>query len=316
MKTLSEASDRQGEDRVQALRAFNRFWTQRIGALQAGLLSTPYSLTEARVLFELAQRDATSAADVRHTLNLDAGYLSRMIAKFRLQKLLVVETSEEDARRQVLRLTAKGRREFASLDSRSAAEAAGILGVLGEGEQRSLIAAMATIERVLEGGAPSGTCVLRPLAPGDLGWVVERHGALYAEEYQWDETFEALVAKIVAEYVEKRDARKDNAWIAELDGARVGSVFCVKKTAKVAQLRLLLMEPSARGRGIGARLVEECIRFARRAGYERIILWTNHPLKAARKIYERAGFRLEGEKKHQSYGHDLLGQTFGLELKP
>ncbi len=302
------------EERVNTVRSFNRFWTKQIGVLGAGLLETQSSLTEARVLFELAQRAVTAVADLRGELDLDAGYLSRILAHFKTGKLITTEASESDARRQVVRLTAKGRRTFDSLNARSAGEIRSILRRLTEEEQRRLVGAMGSIRRVLEEKPKSSAYVLRPLGPGDLGWVVQRHGALYAQEYAWDETFEALVARIVSDYVEQHDPRKDNAWIAEVDGAPAGCVFCVKKDAKVAQLRLLLTEPRARGLGVGTRLVAECIRFARRAGYERMVLWTNHPLKAARRIYERAGFELVEEEKHHSFAHDLVGQNFSLTL--
>jgi DNA-binding MarR family transcriptional regulator/GNAT superfamily N-acetyltransferase len=304
-------------DRVDAVRGFNRFWTRQIGALGSSHLETPYSLTEARVIFELAQRGSTEVADLRRDLELDAGYLSRILAQFKASKLITAEASESDARRQIVRLTAKGRRAFDDLNARAAEETSTVLGKLTEEEQRRIVGAMAAIRSVLEApaGSRSSACVLRPPGPGDLGWVVQRHGALYAQEYRWDETFEALVARIVSDYVERRDPKKDNAWIAEVDGEPVGCVFCVRKSAKVAQLRLLLMEPRARGMGIGARLVDACVRFARLAGYEQMVLWTNHPLRAARRLYERAGFELVGEEKHHSFGHDLVGQNFALDLR-
>jgi DNA-binding MarR family transcriptional regulator/GNAT superfamily N-acetyltransferase len=303
------------EERVSAVRAFNRFWTQQIGVLGAGLLQTPYSLTEARVLFELAQRPTTEVAELRLGLELDAGYLSRILKQFKEDKLVAAEPSPVDARRQLVRLTAKGRRIFEKLDARSSAEVQAMLARLGEEGQGALLRAMRSVERAFETSGAPRTVLLRSLAPGDLGWVVERHGALYAAEYGWDDTFEGLVAKIVAEYVERRDARKDAAWIAEVDGERAGCIFCVRKDDETAQLRLLLTEPRARGCGVGSRLVDECVRFARRAKYKRIVLWTNHPLVAARKIYERAGFRLTREEKHHSFGHDLVGQSFSMDLE-
>ena len=302
-------------EQVDAVRAFNRFWTREIGVLGSGFLRTHYSLTEARVLFELGQREATEVADLRRSLELDAGYLSRMLGRFRASKLVTAEASEADARRQVVRLTARGRRAAKLLNERSAREIGSILEKLPSDDRRRLVGAMGSIRRALEGQARPASCVLRPPGPGDLGWVVQRHGALYAAEYGWNEEFEALVAKIVAEYVERRDARWDSAWIAEIDGEPAGCVFCVKKDARVAQLRLLLTEPRARGAGVGTRLVDECVRFARRAGYERLTLWTNHPLQAARRLYERAGFELVEEKRHRSFGHDLVGQTFALSLR-
>jgi DNA-binding MarR family transcriptional regulator/GNAT superfamily N-acetyltransferase len=301
-------------DRVAAVRAFNRFWTKQIGVLHAGLLRTSYSLTEARVLFELAQGAAMDVAELRRMLELDPGYLSRILASFKSSKLVTTGASEKDARRQVVRLTTKGRKVFETLDARSVEDVRTTLSRLSEGDQKRVVGAMQCIGAVLGESSSSRAFVLRGLGPGDLGWVVQRHGVLYAEEYGWDESFEALVARIVADYVEKRDPRGDGAWVAEMDGEPVGCVFCVRKDARTAQLRLLLTDPKARGRGVGSRLVEECIRFARRAGYARIVLWTNHPLRAARRIYERAGFVLEKEEKHHSFGHDLVGQSFALDL--
>jgi DNA-binding MarR family transcriptional regulator/GNAT superfamily N-acetyltransferase len=308
-------SSNAAEHRVTAVRSFNRFWTRRIGVLGDGLLRTSYSLTEARVLFELAQRDWTEVADLRRELDLDPGYLSRILAQFRADKLVTTEVSEADARRQQVRLTSKGRRQFETLNARSAAEVRAILERLTAEEQVRLVKAMETVRRVLEGPSPTTSMVIRHLLPGELGWVVQRHGALYSQEYGWDATFEALVARIVADYVELRDPRLDDAWIAEVDGEPAGCIFCVKKTPRIAQLRLLLVEPRARGLGLGTRLVEECIRFAVRAGYEEMVLWTNHPLRAARRIYERAGFRLVAAEKHHSFGHDLEGQSFALDLR-
>jgi DNA-binding MarR family transcriptional regulator/GNAT superfamily N-acetyltransferase len=299
---------------VSTVRAFNRFWTKQIGVLGASLLRTPYSLTEARVIFELAQRDATEVVDLRRELELDAGYLSRILRRFKTLHLIATEASESDGRRQIVRLTTKGRRAFENLNKRADEEVRMTLGLLTDDDQRRLVGAMTSIRRLFDGVPRSSACVLRPLGPGDLGWVVQRHGALYAQEYEWDETFEALVARIVSDYVEQRDPRKDNAWIAEVDGEPVGCVFCVKKDTKVAQLRLLLVEPRARGVGVGTRLVDECIRFARRASYEQLVLWTNHPLRAARRIYDRAGFKLVKEENHKSFGHDLIGQNLLLTL--
>jgi DNA-binding MarR family transcriptional regulator/GNAT superfamily N-acetyltransferase len=301
-------------DHVSAVRAFNRFWTKQIGALGSGLLGTRFSLTEARVIFELAQKPTTEVADLRRELGLDPGYLSRILGQFRTSRLVATETSESDGRRQIVRLTSKGRVAFDDLNARSSDEVRAILGRLTDEDQQRLVNAMSSIHRVLEGAPASSSCTLRSLGPGDLGWVVQRHGVLYAQEYGWDETFESLVARIVSDYGEHRDPRRESAWIAEIDREPVGCVFCVKKTARIARLRLLLVEPRARGMGVGSRLVDECIRFARRAGYRRIVLWTNHPLRAARRIYERAGFKLIEEQRHRSFGHDLVGQNFSLDL--
>jgi DNA-binding MarR family transcriptional regulator/GNAT superfamily N-acetyltransferase len=300
---------------VAAVRAFNRFYTNVIGLLRDGLLRTPYSLTQARVIFELAQREATELAELRRELDLDAGYLTRILARFEADGLVEKERSATDRRRHVARLTARGRSAFAMLDRRSAEEIGAMLSRLGEVEQRRLVAAMGAIRGILDPPQRSEPFMLRPPHAGDYGWAIQRHGELYAEEYGWDETFEALVARIVAEYVENRDPARENAWIAELDGEPVGSVFCVKKDERVAQLRLLLVEPRARGMGIGTQLVERCVDFARRAGYERIMLWTNDVLDDARRIYERTGFVLEEEEPHHSFGRDLVGQNWGRELR-
>jgi DNA-binding MarR family transcriptional regulator/GNAT superfamily N-acetyltransferase len=297
-------------ERIDSVRGFNRFYTRHIGVVGEHLLRTPYSLTEARVLFELGQRETWEVAGLRRLLDLDAGYLSRILSRLDRDGLITRERSPEDARRQVVRLTARGREAFKDLDERSAEQIGGILSGLPDEEQRKLVRAMDTIERVLGDRKASRSYVLRPLRPGDLGWVVHRHGVLYAAEYGWDATFEALVAKVVADY----DHERDGAWIAEVDGEPVGSVFCVRKSERVAQLRLLLVEPAARGLGIGGRLVEECVRFARGAGCDELVLWTNDVLVDARRIYERAGFRLVTEGPHHSFGKDLVEQTWRLKL--
>src|SRR3954468_14271860 len=301
------------EDRVAAVREFNRFYTERIGVLGESLLHTDYSLTEARVLFELGQADAMDVADLRTTLGLDAGYLSRLLSRLDQAGLLRRERSERDARRQRVTLTPAGRAAFAELDARSAAENAALLDGLPEDAQRRLLGAMDAIRGVLA-PTPAPAYVLRPPASGDYGWVVARHGALYAQEYGWDETFESLVARVVADYVDHRDSHRDAAWIAEVRGEPVGSVFCVAKDQRTARLRLLLVEPSARGLGIGARLVDECVRFARGAGYEELTLWTNSVLTAARRIYARAGFEVVDSKPHRSFGRNLVDETWALAL--
>jgi DNA-binding MarR family transcriptional regulator/GNAT superfamily N-acetyltransferase len=303
------------EDRVAAVRAFNRLYTGRIGLLGEGFLHTEHSLTEARVLYELGQRDVVEVAELRRELQMDAGYLSRLLSRLEDQGLVVRERSQDDGRRQRVRLTDEGQDAFAELDRRSAAEIGALLDGLGEERQRRLVAAMEAIADVL-GDAPSHDAgfVLRPPHPGDYGWIVHRHGAQYADEYGWDETFEALVARIVADYAEGHDPRCEAAWIAEVDGEPVGCVFCVRKDDATAQLRLLLVDPRARGRGIGGRLVEECLRFARRASYERIVLWTNDVLHEARRLYERAGFELVESGRHHAFGHDLVEQTWARDL--
>ncbi len=302
--------------RVEAIRAFNRFWTARIGVLRQSHLEMPYSLTEARVLFELAQRDVTELADLRVELGLDPGYLSRIVARFRAARLVVTEPSPKDARRQLGRLTPAGRRVFTELDARSVEQVKETLAPLDEGAQRRLAGALATARSLFS--TPPRTSprafVLRPPAPGDFGWVVERHGALYASEYGWDATFEGLVAEIVGAFAKKNDPAREAAWVAEVEGERAGSIFCVRKSAKVAQLRLLLVEPKHRGLGLGAALVDECVRFARRAGYDTLTLWTNEVLTAARKRYLKAGFTLSREERHHSFGKKLVGQHWALSL--
>jgi DNA-binding MarR family transcriptional regulator/GNAT superfamily N-acetyltransferase len=301
-------------DRVAAVRAFNRFYTGRIGVLGEGLLKTPHSLTEARVLYELGQREAIDVADLRRELAIDAGYLSRLLTRLEEQNLLTRRRSPSDARRQRVRLTDEGAAASRELDRRSADEIGALLGGLGDEAERRMVAAMAVIREVLDDAPAPRAFVLRAPRPGDYGWIVHRHGVRYAEEYGWDETFEALVARVVAEYVERADHRRAAAWIAEVDGEPVGCVLCVGKTDTVAQLRLLLVEPRARGRGIGARLIEECLRFAGRAGYEEITLWTNDVLSEARRLYERAGFSLVQSGSHHAFGRDLVEQTWSRPL--
>ena len=299
---------------VSTMRGFNRFYTSVIGVLDEGLLHTPYSLTEARVIFELAQRATTDVPDLRRDLALDAGYLSRILARFAMDGLITRHRSTTDARRQVVSLTEAGRTVYDTLDTRSQAEIEPMLARLPDRDRHRLVAAMRTIQQVLGDGTRPRGYLLRPPQPGDLGWVVSRHGASYAQEYRWDATFEALVARIVADYVDGHDPQRENAWIAEVDGQPVGCVFVVRRDDDVAQLRLLLVEPSARGMGVGTRLVEECLRFARRAGYRQMMLWTNDVLTDARRLYERAGFELREEAPHHSFGHDLVEQTWWRTL--
>jgi DNA-binding MarR family transcriptional regulator/N-acetylglutamate synthase-like GNAT family acetyltransferase len=302
-------------DRVAAVRSFNRFYTRRIGVLGDGLLGTAFPLPQARVLFELGQRDVTEVADLRRMLGMDRGYLSRLLARLEEAGLLARERSGTDARRQQVRLTRAGARAHARLDARSATENRALLEGLGDAEQRRVLGAMTAIEGLLGAGANPPAPVLRAPGPGDFGWIVERHGALYAEEYRWDATFESLVARIVADHVERHDPECEAAWIAEVDGRPAGCVLCVREEETVAKLRLLLVEPWARGMGIGARLVDECIAFATGAGYASLTLWTNHPLRDARRLYERAGFQLVAEKPHHSFGHDLVGQDWSRALR-
>ncbi len=303
------------EQRVTAVRRFNRFYTKQIGVLQEHLLKSPFSLTEARVLYELAHVEQTTATDLGAALGLDAGYLSRILSAFRKQGLLVKKPSKADGRSSLLRLTTPGRKAFRRIDVASHNEIGTMLWDMSEDAQCRLVAAMQAIEDLLDAHPEQRTpYLLRPHHVGDMGWVVWRHGVLYAQEYGWDEHFEALVAEIVTKFIRAYDPKREHCWIAERNGENVGSVFLVKKAQSVAQLRLLLVEPSARGLGIGTRLVEECRRFARQAGYQKIMLWTNSVLDAARKIYEKAGYRLVREEPHHSFGHDLIGQTWELEL--
>ena len=303
------------EQRIAAVRRFTRFYTKHVGVLREGLHASPFSLTQARVLYELANRSAPTAVDIARDLGLDAGYLSRILRGFAQRDFLARARSPDDGRQSHLSLTPAGRSAFAPLDRGSHDEVAAMLARLGEGAQARLIEAMATVEQLLGEQAPGAPpYLLRPHQEGDMGWVVSRHGALYAQEYQWNMEFEALVAEIVAAFIKNFDARRERCWIAEIDGAPVGSVFLVRQSDEIAKLRLLLVEPQARGLGIGARLVAECIRFARLTGYRTLTLWTNDVLIAARRIYQAAGFRLVAEEKHHSFGHDLVGQNWELEL--
>jgi DNA-binding MarR family transcriptional regulator/N-acetylglutamate synthase-like GNAT family acetyltransferase len=308
-------SDNDLDRRVGAVRRFNRFWTRRIGVLQDGYLESPFSVTEVRVLYELAHREETTASELRKELGLDAGYLSRILRGFEKNGLVNKRPSEADGRRSLLRLTGRGREAFASLDARSREDIGAMLGGLPAAGQERLLGAMRTIEGLL-GAAPEPVVpyILRSPWPGDMGWVVHRHGVIYAREYGWDERFEALVAEIVASFVQRYDPKQERCWIAERDGEIVGCVFLVRESEEIAKLRLLLVEPEARGLGIGGRLVEECVRFARHAGYRKITLWTNDVLHAARRIYRRKGFCLVHEAPHHSFGHDLVGQTWELVL--
>lgn len=304
------------DDPVQAIRRFNRFHTRQIGALQEHLLKSRFSLTEVRVLYELAHRERVTASELCQDLGLDRGYVSRMLQNFEAQGWIKTALSSDDRRRLFLSLTPKGGKVLAPLEQRSSEEVAGMLATLSPPHQKTLLSAMRSIEGILaplpQAGVPY---VLRSHRPGDMGWVVWRHGILYWQEYGYDERFEALVAEIVAEFIEKLDPARERCWIAEKDGENVGSVFLVKKSASVAKLRLLLVEPSARGLGIGKRLVEECVQFAREAGYEKVMLWTQSELAAARRIYQNAGFELVAEERHQSWSrNDLVAETWELKL--
>jgi DNA-binding MarR family transcriptional regulator/GNAT superfamily N-acetyltransferase len=303
------------EERIAAVRHFNRLFTRRIGVLREGLLHSPYSLPEARVMYELGRRDDLTASGLCRELGLDAGYLSRLLAGLEQQGLLDKVRSESDGRQRLLRLTAAGSDAFALLDTRSRDEIAELLSGLDEDAQQRMLKAMHTIEGVFVTGLKyAEPFFLRTHEPGDMGWVIHRHGILYAREYGWDERFEALVAQICSDFITNFKPARERCWIAEMNGTIVGSVFVVKADATTAKLRLLLVEPEARGLGLGSRLVRECIRFARRAHYTKLVLWTNNVLVEARHIYQTAGFSLMAEEPHHSYGHDLVGETWELML--
>lgn len=312
----SAASIRQPiHSRIAAVRRFTRFYTRQIGLLDEHLYRSPFSLTEVRVLYELAHRPALTASALGRELGLDAGYLSRMLRKFHSDGLIAKQASETDARQSLLSLTPKGRKAFAPLEKRSEEQVAGMLEKLSPAQQEKLVAAMAAIEDALGGRKAEdekAPYLLRPHQPGDMGWVVYRHGVLYSQEYGYDERFEALVAGIVSDFIKNFDPRHERCWIAERRGEIVGSVFLVKKSKTVAKLRMLLVEPSARGLGIGRRLVEECIRFARHAGYRKITLWTQDELLSARRIYAAAGFKLVRKEPYPML--NSIAETWDLEL--
>jgi len=302
-------------EKIETVRRFNRFYTKQIGVLDEGLLESPFSLTEARVIYELANREKASATELVNELGLDAGYLSRMLRGFEKRKLIEKSVSETDARQSVLKLTKQGRKEFENLNRLTRNQIEEILNDLSPAEQNRLLAAMKAIEELLGTTTQENfSYILRTPQPGDYGWVIQSNGSLYAQEYGWDENYEALVAQIVAEFVKNYDSKKERCWIAEKDGENVGSVFLVKDSATIAKLRLLIVDPKARGLGIGKRLVDECTRFARQVGYKKITLWTNSVLLAARSLYQKAGYQLVKSEKHHSFGHDLTGETWELEL--
>jgi DNA-binding MarR family transcriptional regulator/GNAT superfamily N-acetyltransferase len=301
---------------VHSVRSFNRFYTRQIGVLNEHLLESDFSLSEMRVLYELAHRDGATAVELCKELGIDPGYLSRMVQRFEKEGLLARVKSSLDGRQRALSLTARGRKRFVPFEVRSSKQVAEILEKLGSNERKRLVEAMSTIEGLLGSRPiPKSSYVLRPHRPGDMGWVVHRHGVLYSQEYGYDERFEALVAEIVANFVQRSDPKRDACWMAEKDAEIVGSIFLVKKSKTIAKLRLLLVEPSARGLGIGKRLIAECVRFARQAGYRKIVLWTQSELHAARHLYEQAGFKLAGRKRHDSWGREgLVAETWELKL--
>jgi DNA-binding MarR family transcriptional regulator/GNAT superfamily N-acetyltransferase len=297
--------------RAERIRRFNRFYTEKIGVLQDGLLQSHFSLAEARVLYEIAHAERPAAAVIGKRLNLDAGYLSRIVKRLLKAGILNRARSLADGRERILSLTREGREQFAMLDRRSHEEIAAMLRRLTPRRQTELVRALESAQALLAGPEPANeTCVLRTHRPGDMGWVVQRHGEIYFQEYGWDERFEALVAEIVAGFIANFDARRERCWIAERDGERLGSIFLVRKSATVARLRLLLVEPEARSAGLGRQLVDECLRFARQSGYRQVVLWTNSNLTAARRIYEKTGFELIEEQKHRQFGPELTGQTW------
>ncbi len=301
--------------RVAAVRRFGRFYTRQIGVLQEGLLQSPFSLTAARLIYELAHHEQSSASELGEELDLDPGYVSRLLRQLHEQGIVEKKPSGEDGRVTLLSLTQDGQEAFAKLNAASRSQVEQMLTELSEADQQRLVQAMETIQRLLGAQAEHKVSyILRPHQPGDMGWVVQRHGVLYNLEYGWGEQFEALVAEIVASFIQNFDPKRERCWIAEKDGENVGSVFLVRKSELEAQLRLLLVEPKARGLGIGKRLVSECTRFAMQVGYQKIILWTNDVLHAARHIYELEGYRLVREESHHSFGHDLVGQFWELEL--
>jgi len=313
---------RDGKGDAAAVRRFNRFYTRQIGVLRKTFLDSPYSLGEARVLYEIASGRSSTASEIGRALDLDAGYLSRVLRNFEKRGLLRRKVSARDARQSDLTLTARGRAAYAPLERRSQHDTGAMLGKLTAAEQARLIAAMRTIETLLGGASPKKTphaapqpgYILRAPRPGDFGWVVKRNAELYAQEYQWQEPFEGVCAQIVADFANKFDAKRERCWIAEMNGENVGCIFLAKDSATVARIRLLLVDPKARGLGLGARLVDECLRFARRAGYKKVTLWTHSVLTAARHIYEKAGFRLMRSEPHKDWGPPVISEHWDLEL--
>jgi DNA-binding MarR family transcriptional regulator/predicted N-acetyltransferase YhbS len=303
------------ERQIAAVRGFSRFYTRKLGIIEPKLLESPWTLQEARIIYEIAGRQSCTATDLVRTLGLDPGFVSRTLQALQRRQIVARKPSKTDRRVTELALTARGRAAFADLDSRSRGVVATLLGKLDDGERATVVNAMATIEHTLEPPArePAGF-LLRSHRPGDIGWIVSRHGAIYAQEYGWDISFEALAAEIAAQFIRSYDHAREHCWIAELGGEPVGSVFLVKASGEVAKLRLLLVEKKARGLGIGRALTEQCIRFARQAGYTSITLWTQSILLAARGIYQRAGFRHVKEEKHHSFGVDLVGETWELKF--
>jgi DNA-binding MarR family transcriptional regulator/GNAT superfamily N-acetyltransferase len=311
----SNMNDSDLDRQIAAVCGFSRFYTRKLGIIEPKLLGSPWTLQEARIIYEIAQRQNCTATELVRTLGLDAGFLSRTLQAMQRRQIVTRKPSKTDRRVTEIALTAKGRAAFTDLDGRSRGEVAALLGGLDAVERTAVVAAMTTIERALEPTArqPTGF-VLRSHRPGDIGWIVSRHGALYADEYGWDISFEALAAEIAAQFIKSYDPSREHCWIAEIDGEPVGSIFLVKASDDIAKLRLLLLERRARGLGVGRALTEQCIRFARQAGYKSITLWTQSILVAARGIYQRAGFVLVGTEPHRSFGQSLIGETWELKL--
>jgi DNA-binding MarR family transcriptional regulator/GNAT superfamily N-acetyltransferase len=308
-------SPEDSDSHISAVRAFNRFYTRKLGVLDQHLMQSPFSLSEARVLYELAHREELAAKQIGTELGLDAGYLSRIVQKFDEDGLIARKPRASDRRQFQLSLTGKGRQAFAKLDRSSHDEVGALLAALAPGDRARLTGAMATIERLLgEQATPMPRATLREPRPGDMGFVVQSHGALYASEYGFDASFEALVADIAAKFLTSFDASRERCWIADIDGVPVGSVLLVRHNDEIAKLRLLLVDPAGRGQGLGKRLVDECISFAKARGYRRITLWTQSILVAARKIYQDSGFRLVKSEPHRSFGKNLIGETWEREL--
>jgi DNA-binding MarR family transcriptional regulator/GNAT superfamily N-acetyltransferase len=297
------------------LRHFNRFYTARIGVLDRDLLGSGHSLAEARILYELATHDGLTASDLAASLAMDRGYLSRVLARFERGGLIERRRSESDGRVSYLALAEAGRQAFARLDAKSQNAAEAIIAPLGDDERGKLLGALKQIETTLARKERTDEIILRPHRVGDMGWIVHRQAVLYAREYGWDNSYEALISEITARFLRDFDPAREKCWIAEMSGEIAGSVFLIRDTDEIARLRLLYVEPSARGMGVGRKLVDECIGFARDKGYARLDLWTNSILSSARRIYERAGFQLIKEEPHHSFGHDLIGQNWSLELK-
>lgn len=304
------------DSQVASIRSFNRFYTRKIGVIEPRLLDSPWSLPEARIIYEIAQRGTCTATDLVRELGLDAGYVSRTLQGLQRRQIVSRKPSKDDGRVSEIALTARGKAAFAELDKRSRDDIGSLLRRLSDGERIALVDAMATIEQTLEPSAakPPVAYRLRTHRPGDIGWVISRHGAVYAQEFGWDIGFKALVAEIAAQFIKGYDPARERCWIAEIGGEPAGSIFLVKASDDIAKLRLLLVENKARGLGIGRALVDECIRFARGAGYSSITLWTQSILLAARGIYQNAGFRRVKEEKHHSFGVDLIGETWEMKL--